>query len=312
MSGPTVPPDGGLLPVDKPEGPTSHDIVVRARKALDEGRIGHTGTLDPFASGLLILCVGAATRLSEYLTGLDKVYEATAHLGVRTDTEDREGRVVESDEAWRGLTREQVASALAELRGTHPQMPPAFSAKKRGGEAAYRKARRGEAVELESVDVTIHEIELLGLELPELRFRLRCSSGTYVRAVVRDVGELLGTAAHCSQLRRRRVGRFDVAGAVGGDALDNPEVVSRAWISPARGLTHLDHLQVDPDRALALSHGRPIDDPEATGAGPAAPAGAPGSGLVAVTLQGRLVAVGERGGGRVRPRKVFVRPEEME
>ena len=292
----TLPGAGGVLPVDKPAGPTSHDVVARARRSLGTRRVGHTGTLDPFATGLLLLCVGPATRLSQYLTGLDKTYEATAVLGVRTETDDPEGAVVASDERWRGLSREEVEGALAARVGRQAQVPPAFSAKKVGGEAAHRRARRGEAVALEPVEVEVFEAGLLDLALPEARFRVRCSSGTYVRALARDLGEDLGTGAHLSALRRTGVGPFGVEGALSLEALDDPAAVAAAWIPPARALAHLPRVEVSADEAARLAHGQTLR--------PASDA-APPEGPVAAVREGELVAVGEMEEGALRPRKVF-------
>ncbi|MBW3535341.1 MAG: tRNA pseudouridine(55) synthase TruB, partial [Gemmatimonadetes bacterium] len=221
---------GGVLPVDKPAGPTSHDVVGMARRALETRRVGHTGTLDPFATGLLLLCVGPATRLSEYLTGLDKTYEATALLGTRTETEDAEGAVVSRDDRWKALEPSEVRDAVAAMVGPMAQVPPAFSAKKVAGEAAHRRARRGESFTLEAVVVEVYAAELLEVALPEIRFRVRCSSGTYVRALARDLGESLGTGAHLTALRRTRVGAFPVDGALPPPALEDPAAVSAAWI----------------------------------------------------------------------------------
>lgn len=289
---------GGVLSVDKPEGPTSHDIVARARKAVGTRRIGHTGTLDPFASGLLLLCVGPATRLSEYLTGLDKEYLATARLGIRTDTHDREGRTVRVRDGWRSLEADEVERTLADLTGSLEQVPPVFSAKKVKGESAHRLARRGEAPELPPVAVTVHELELLGLDLPDVRFRVLCSSGTYVRALARDLGEALGVGAHLTALRRTRVGPFDVEGALPGDAL-TPEAVRAAWISPADALAHLPRVEVDEEAVRRLATGRTIDSP---------PDVAEEERPVAAVRAGELVAVTTRKGATLRPSKVFVRP----
>ncbi len=312
----------GLLPVDKPAGPTSHDVVARARKALGERRVGHTGTLDPFASGLLLLLIGPATRLSEYITGLDKTYEATARLGVSTDTLDPEGEPLERDEAWRALGEDEVRGALESLRGRHPQVPPRYSAKKVRGETAHRRVRRGESVELDAVEVEIHEIELLEVLLPEVRFRLRSSSGTYVRAVARDLGVRLGTAAHLTALRRTGVGSFRVEDALPDAALESaggtgegPSVldrVSEVWVPAVAALRHLPVLEVDESAEEDLRHGRPVALPhpeegapgggsEAPSGGPEAPEGAP----IALVRGGRLLAVGERLGARIQPRKVF-------
>lgn len=290
--------DGGVLPVDKPSGPTSHDVVARARRALGIRKIGHTGTLDPFASGLLILCVGPATRLSEYLTGLDKSYVATVRLGTSTDTGDPEGAVTAEDAAWRGLGRADVEAGLAGLRGRILQVPPSYSAKKVEGERAYRRARRGESVELEPVEVEIHALDLLELHPPNVVIRLRCSSGTYVRAVGRDLGERLGTAAHLTALRRTRVGTFSVDEALPLDALADPGAVEDAWITPARAVAHLPSVEVDDEEAIRLAHGQVIRVPGGVDTGPREP--------VAVVRGGDLVAVAARDGDRLRPRKVFV------
>lgn len=287
----TVPEGGGVLPVDKPEGPTSHDIVGRARRALRERRIGHTGTLDPFASGLLLLCVGPATRLSEYLTGRDKEYLARARLGVATDTLDREGTVVGESEGWRELDRAAVEGALTGFRGVILQRPPRFSAKKVGGVAAHRRTRRGEEVELAPVPVTVHELVLTGFEPPEVEFRVSCSSGTYIRALARDLGETLGVGAHLTALRRTRIGTFGLEGAVPGDFRD--PVPDEAWITPLDALSEFPRLEVDAESARRLTHGQRLAAP-----------GAP-DGLVAVHLDGRLVAVCNSSEEVLRPEKVF-------
>lgn len=288
---------GFVLLVDKPVGPTSHDVVARARKALGTGKVGHTGTLDPFASGLLLLCVDAATRLSEYLTALEKTYVATARLGSRTDTLDREGEVVASSDAWTSLDEEEIRRALKAFRGKQGQVPPQFSAKKVGGEAMYEKARRGQRVELEPVEVEVHEVELLEVALPEVRFRIRCSSGTYVRAVARDLGEALGVHAHLRALRRVRIGPFSVEGAVSVDGLGDETRVREAAVSPARALAHLPRIAVETDAARRLASGQAITAGEGE---------TDVQGPLALTLDDVLVAVGELEKGRIRPRKVFV------
>lgn len=287
----------GVLPVDKPVGPTSHDVVARARRALDTRRIGHTGTLDPFASGLLLLCVGPATRLSEYLTALDKSYVAVARLGVGTDTLDPEGTEVERSDAWRGLEPARIEEATASFLGRGEQVPPQFSAKKVGGEAMYARARRGERVELRAVPVEIHEIELLGVDLPDVRIRVRCSSGTYVRALARDLGAALGEPVHLAELRRTAVGPFRVEDAVGLDELDDPEAVERAWVEPARALAHLPAVELSEEEVRRVAHGQTIREGEEV----------PEGGPVALLARGRLAAIAEPGARGLQPRKVFVR-----
>ncbi len=286
---------GGILPVDKPEGPTSHDVVQVARRALRERRIGHTGTLDPFASGLMLLCVGRATRIAEFLTGLDKSYEAVARLGERTDTLDRDGEVVREDDGWMDLDSARVERALAEMIGTSMQVPPQFSARKVDGERMHRRARRGEHVELEPRPITIRAMDLVELDLPLVRFRLRCSSGTYVRAIARDLGETLGVGAHLTALRRTTVGRFGVEGALHPDRLSDAERVKGAWIDPLQALAHLPRLDVGEEAVSALKQGRWVSTDHLVPESP-----------VVAAFDENLVAVGEVQDGTFRPRKVFV------
>jgi len=283
-----------VLPVDKPEGPTSHDVVDTVRKGLGRRRVGHTGTLDPFASGLLLICVGRATRLAEYLSGLDKTYEAVACLGVTTDTLDRDGEVVSTRDRWRDLTKDQIEDALGPLRGDILQTPPIYSAKKIGGEAAHRRARRGEEVKLASSLVTIHELELTSLELPLVRLRVVCSTGTYVRALARDLGEALGVGAHLVELRRTQIGGFAVETAIKPAELDDPTAVADAAIEPLDALRHLPTFAADEVEAGLLAHGRSLQGVDESLRG-----------LVAVSHAGALLAVGESNEGVLKPRKVF-------
>lgn len=292
----------GILRVDKPEGPTSHDIVARARRALGTRRVGHTGTLDPFASGLLLLCVGDATRLSEVLTGLPKVYVAEALLGIRTDTDDREGVPVEVREGAERLGVEEVDVALAAHRGSFLQTPPIYSAKKMGGERLHRRARRGEAVEPPPVRVEVFALERLEWSPPRLRFRVHCSSGTYIRALARDLGEALGVGGHLNALRRTQVGPHGLAGAVSGDRLEDALTDSGAWIPLPRALAHLPHRDVTEREALELRRGRRV------GRGTLHPGEGEdqaGGGPVALFQGDGLVALAERRGDWLQPRRVF-------
>jgi tRNA pseudouridine55 synthase len=284
----------GVVPIDKPEGPTSHDMVAAVRRSLGIRRIGHTGTLDPFASGLLLLCVGPATRLAEYLTGLDKRYEATARLGVRTDTLDRTGAVVAEEAGWAELTEGAVRAAFEGQKGRRAQRPPAFSAKKVGGRRAYRAARAGEALDLAVVEVEIRELVVVGIDGPDVRFRIHCSSGTYVRAVAADAGEALGVGAHLTGLRRTAIGGLTVEEAVPPDRIDDAGALAAALIQPLAALRHLPVLELAPTEAAHVRHGRAIG---AEGRG--------GAGLVALAVDGELLAVAESDGDRIRPRKVL-------
>lgn len=296
----------GLLLVDKPPGPSSHDVVREARRALDVRRVGHTGTLDPFASGLLLLMLGRATRLAQYLDDFPKTYEAEARVGLLTTTLDPEGEVVEERGGWEELDAVRVRQAMAALTGPGRQIPPAFSAKKVKGEAAYRRARRGEAVELKPVSVVIHELVLLELALPRIRFRVRCSTGTYVRAVARDLGQALGTVAHLTALRRTAIGPFRVEDALPVAELGDAARVGRARVTPLEALAHLPRVEVSASEAGRLGSGQAL--PLGT-AGPSAREDAgtePAEGtLVVVAREGDLVAVAQVAGGLLKPRKVF-------
>ncbi len=286
---------GFVLPVDKPVGPTSHDVVRDARRALGERRIGHTGTLDPFASGLLLLCVGRATRLSEYLTGLDKEYVATARLGESTNTDDLEGETIERRDGWAEFSEADLTQALESFLGEIHQVPPQFSAKKVGGEAMYLKARRGEAVELEAVPVTVYDVSLEEVALPSVQFRVRCSSGTYIRALARDLGERLGVGGHLTELRRTMVGRFRVEEGLPLTLLSDREAVANARIDPLRSLSHLPDLEVDEEGVRKLSFGQPVpyEGPDV-------------SEPVAVHAGSSLVAIGRPVDGMLKPSKVFL------
>jgi tRNA pseudouridine55 synthase len=284
----------GVLPVDKPSGVTSHDVVAAARRALGERRIGHTGTLDPFASGLLLLCVGEATRLAEYLTAEEKRYDATVRLGAATDSGDLDGDVLSTCEKWRDVTPEILEAALSELRGAREQLPPSLSAKKVAGIPAHRRVRRGEQVVLSARPVVVHELEATTFELPEVRLKIRCSSGTYVRALARDLGERLGVGAHLTALRRTAIGRFAVDRAIGLERLGDAQSVAEALLSPLRALGHLPRLEVGAEASEDLGHGRSVAVPGESDTS------------VAVTACGnRLVAVGAVEEGRFRPRKVL-------
>ena len=286
----------GILLVDKPEGPTSHDVVDHVRKAAGIRRVGHAGTLDPFASGLLLVLLGSATRLSEYFLGMDKEYETTVRLGVETASHDRDGEIVSEIPGWETLGTAELEAVLAGLRGRFFQRPPVYSAKKVQGEAAHRRVRRGEEVELEPVEVQVHELNLLELDLPHVRLGVRCSSGTYIRALARDLGRSLTVGAHLSTLRRTGIGPFSITAASSLESLNDLEAILTNLIPPALALAHFPFLEVGPADAARLRQGQflPIagtDIPEKT--------------PVRVLLEGDLLAVAAREGDQLRPRKVL-------
>lgn len=206
----------GMLLVDKPAGITSHDVVDIARRAFGERSIGHLGTLDPFATGLLVLLLGRATRLASFIDGEPKVYEATIQFGAETDTGDPTGDVIRSAAV---PSQQTVVDSIASLTGDIHQVPPEFSAKKVLGAPAYRAARAGAAIVLAPTLVSVHEWRIVSQSDDELNVSITCGGGTYIRALARDLGRACGSAAHLTRLRRTRSGEFDVADAVSIDDL---------------------------------------------------------------------------------------------
>jgi tRNA pseudouridine55 synthase len=194
----------GVLLLDKPVGLSSNDALIKAKRVLNAKKAGHTGTLDPFATGLLPLCFGEATKFSQDLLEADKTYEATVHLGIMTETGDTEGAAIETRDV--DVTLEQIEAALARFRGPILQVPPMYSALKRDGKALYEYARAGVTLEREARPVTIHGLDFIGYDAPMLKIRVTCSKGTYVRVLGEDIGAALGCGAHLNALRRVGVG----------------------------------------------------------------------------------------------------------
>jgi tRNA pseudouridine55 synthase len=221
----------GLLLIDKPQGMTSHDVVARVRRIIGIRAIGHAGTLDPFATGLLILCVGNATRLSEYLLGEIKSYSGRMKLGERTNTDDLDGEVIERREVH--ATPEDIERARAAFTGDISQVPPQYSAIQIGGKRAYKLARSGETVELQARPVQILELTLAFAGESTVDLRMKCTAGTYVRALARDVGEMLGCGAHLVSLRREQSGPFRLASAITLETLQQA-AASGDWMASGR------------------------------------------------------------------------------
>ena len=215
----------GVLLLDKPVGLSSNDALIKAKRVLNAKKAGHTGTLDPFATGLLPLCFGEATKFSQDLLEADKSYEATVHLGIVTTTGDTEGEAVETRAV--DVSIEQIEAALARFRGPILQVPPMYSALKRDGKALYEYAREGIVLEREARPVTIHALSMIGYEAPFLKIRVTCSKGTYVRVLGEDIGAALGCGAHLNALRRIEVGALDVTGMITlDDLLAHPDPLS--------------------------------------------------------------------------------------
>lgn len=274
--------------MDKPAGPTSHDVVTRVRRALGEKSVGHTGTLDPFASGLLVLLLGRGTRVARFLDGLAKTYLATARLGLRTATDDPTGEAVGPAHSGPWPSEAEIAAALAEMVGRQAQVPPAYSARRVDGERAYRRARRGEAVALAAAEVTVHGAELLAVEGAAVTFRVTVSTGTYVRALARDLGERLGTGAHLAALRRESIGGLRVDDAT---PLADLGPGTAPW-PLAAVLHHLPFAALDAAATRDVAHGRPV---AGTAAGP----------VVLLGADGAVAAIAEGDGEWLRPTVVL-------
>lgn len=222
----------GVLLIDKPSGITSHDVVDRVRRKLRMKKVGHAGTLDPNATGLMIVLVGRATKLSQYLMGLDKVYEGVARFGISTDTQDEEGEVI-AERPVPPLDEEILSNALKEFEGDQYQTPPMFSAKKIDGVPLYKLARKGKEVEREARIVRVKSFVFDSYEAPDFEFTLACSKGTYVRTLVHDLGEKLGCGAFLKDLRRTEIGDFEIENSLELAEFEELEAAEiRRWIIP--------------------------------------------------------------------------------
>jgi tRNA pseudouridine55 synthase len=270
----------GLLLIDKPGGMTSHDVVDVVRRRLGTRKVGHAGTLDPMATGLLVLGVGRATRLLRFLGDLSKTYEGTALLGVETTTLDAEGEV--TSERPVTATEDGIAAAMAALVGSSLQTPPAYSAVKVGGRKLYEAARRGELLEAAPRPIHVDAFELIATRGPEVDFRVVCSGGTYVRVLLADVGAAVGSGAHLTRLRRTAIGALGVVEAV------EPSLAG-ALLPLERAVAHLPRLDLSAEEAIAAGHGRIL--------GPAAIGGP----YAVFAPDGPLIGVYEDDGPKARP-----------
>jgi tRNA pseudouridine55 synthase len=299
----------GLVVVDKPGGMTSHDVVARIRRLAGTRRVGHAGTLDPMATGVLVVGVEKATRLLGYLALTEKQYEATIRLGQSTSTDDAEGEVTSTAPAASvsaaALTQHELAKAVAALTGEIQQVPPAVSAVKVGGQRAYRLTRSGETPDLKPRPVTVHEFAITAInragDLLDVEAAVRCSSGTYIRALARDLGDRLGTGGHLTRLRRTRVGGYGLDAAKTLDQLAErfevlPLADAAAAAFPRRDLTA--------DEARRLAHGGRLAAAAASGPadGPAPSAEHP---TAAYAPDGTLIALLTEDSGQARPLVVF-------
>jgi tRNA pseudouridine55 synthase len=244
----------GFLFVDKPAGLTSHDVVARVRRAARMRRVGHAGTLDPFATGLLVLAVGNATRLLQFVQGEPKVYVTEIAFGSETDTDDVTGRVVRHAPL---PDKASVDSAINALMGTIHQLPPAFSAKHVDGNRAYELARRGEQPQLRAAEITVHAFEILSQSADVITARITCSGGTYIRALARDLGRESKSAAHCRTLRRVSSGTAGVDTAIPLDAITPGSIADGAvaLVNPLDSLIEMEHVALTADEQRMLSRG---------------------------------------------------------
>ena len=279
----------GILNINKPRGWTSHAAVARVRRLAQQRRVGHAGTLDPLAEGVLPILLGRATRLTDFVQSGHKRYTATVCLGVATTTEDAEGEVIETRPVP-PLSREQVEAALAAFRGAIQQRPPAYSAIKVGGQRAYRVARRGDTVELAPRGVTIYALHLVDLESDRLTLDVTCSRGTYIRALARDLAAQLGTVGHLVGLVRTQVGPFTIDSAHSLDAIAE-QGVAAALLPPDAAIPDLPTFQADPSQVARLAAGQLIAAP-----------GLQAAHVRVYDPEGRLVCIGAADGDRLRPR----------
>ncbi len=278
----------GVIVVDKPEGWTSHDVVNKMRRIANSKRVGHLGTLDPIATGVLPLVIGRATRLAQFYTRSDKIYEGIVRFGWSTDTYDRAGVVI-GQQTEPVLDRDALEAVLERFRGEFLQTPPPVSAKKVDGQRAYELARKSVIVELPPVPVQVYELVILGMEGPEVRLRAHCSGGTYMRSIAHDAGQALGCGAHLRELRRTASGEFEIQQARTLEQLQSLAADERlldALVAPANMLPRLPNVFVDDLTVAQIRNGRNF---------PASPfRSQPASKYVkAIDRQGSLVAMGE-------------------
>jgi tRNA pseudouridine55 synthase len=282
----------GFLNVDKPLGITSHDVVAKVRRAAGTKKIGHAGTLDPLATGVLILCVGGATRLSDYVMHGTKRYRARVRLGQVTDTYDAEGQVIQERDASH-ITRSDVEQALQPFLGQIAQIPPMYSAIKQGGKKLYELARAGETVERPPRSIRIDALTIIDWQPPEFSLDVTCSAGTYIRSLAYDLGEALGVGAHLAGLVRTGSGVFTLENATPLDTLLTDPAAH--IVPPKTALAEYPALVVDAAAASELAHGRSL----ATDA-------ADGTLLMVYGADERLIAIVRAAAGRLKPEKVFL------
>ncbi|MDA8101080.1 MAG: tRNA pseudouridine(55) synthase TruB [Nitrospiraceae bacterium] len=293
----------GVMIVNKPAGMTSHDVVNRVRRLLKEKRIGHTGTLDPLATGVLVLCIGKATRIARYLESDDKEYVAAMQLGITTDTLDADGQVIET-RACAPFSRTHIDDVLAGFRGMIRQRPPAYSAVKVGGVPAYKLARKGNAPVLQERQVAIDGLSILAYDHPLVRLLVSCSKGTYIRTLCADIGERLGCGGHVTELTRTRSGRFVIGKARSLEEIEeavNREKAEELLVTMRDALAGLPEVQLTREEAERAGHGNAVSvgDERMT-------ADEKAEQVLLIGPAGELVAVGSFRDGLVWPKAVLL------
>jgi len=291
----------GVLVINKPQGWTSHDVVNKARRILQEKQIGHTGTLDPLATGVLVLCVGKATKIVRYLEADDKEYTAELKLGSTTDTQDADGKVLETRE-YSPPSIDQVRDVMNCFLGSIQQRPPAYSALKVNGVPSYRLARKGTIQEHKARPVTIYDIRLIEYADPIVRFTVQCSKGTYVRTLCADTGDRLGMGAHLVSLIRTRAGHFQLEKALTLEQIGElaaSGAAEKALIPLNDALNGFSAVTIDESNSRRIAHGNAISLPE----GPALET--PNGPIRVLGQDGQLLAIARDGEGMLRPEVVF-------
>ncbi|MBL8153289.1 MAG: tRNA pseudouridine(55) synthase TruB [Anaerolineae bacterium] len=293
--------DFGFLNIDKPPGLTSHDVVVRIRRKTGLKRVGHAGTLDPLARGVLVVCLGGATRLSEYVMASTKRYRAVIQLGAVTSTYDAEGEIIRQTDPS-SVSRDQVAACLTTFIGSIDQVPPMYSAVKRGGHKLYELARQGVTLELEGRSVRIDALELTDWNPPHFTLDVVCSAGTYIRSLAYDIGEALGVGAHLAALTRTASGVFNLTDSVTLDSFMESPTWESHLIDPMKALSGWPMLYLQAADCLALQQGRPVVTTEQM---------VDAVLCLGIAPDGNLIAVLKRKDGQWWPHKVFLTGSEQ-
>jgi tRNA pseudouridine55 synthase len=290
----------GVLVIDKPEGPTSFDVIARVRRLLEVKKVGHTGTLDPMATGVLPVCLGEATKIASYLAEADKEYEAIVRLGAATDTQDRTGTVVATGDVG-AMVPDRLQEALGRFRGDILQVPPMYSAVRVSGRRLYEVAREGGEVDRKPRPVTVHALEVLSWSLPDLRLRVRCSKGTYIRTLAHDLGEVLSCKAHLFALRRTMSAGFSQSLPLDGLMTLDREAVAARLVSCSDALRFLRPVALDGADERRVRCGQKL----AEGSLGLSPGPSEGERVRLISSRGELVAIAEWKGDGLRLLRVL-------